>query len=149
MTIKTQYPSQMGVQKVSVFQWGCNFYDFDLSWLHSGQNRGPTVNFFVLFSRFRLISQARKVEMTHFKRPKSSTGCGQCREALGKGPTPSGGSGMHQERSLFWRNCARAGNFLGRSYCLQVANMIIFPLTANVPINRLTFPLIANVSING
>ena len=48
-----------------------------------------------------LISQARKVEMTHFKRPKSSTGCGQCWEALGKGPTPSRGSGMHQEGLLF------------------------------------------------
>ena len=69
--------------------------------------------------------------MTHFKRPKSSTGCGQCREALGKGPTASGGSGMHQEGSLFWGNCAWAGNFLGRSYCLQVANMLMFPLTAN------------------
>ena len=73
------------------FQWGGTFYVFDLFWLHSGQNRGPTVNFLVLFSRFRLISQARKVEMTHFKSPKSSTGCGQCREALGKGPTPSWG----------------------------------------------------------
>ena len=36
----------------------------------------------------------------------------------------------------YWRNCARAGNFLGRSYCLQVANMLMFPLTAKVPINR-------------
>ena len=89
------------------FQWGGTFYVCDLFWLHSGQNRGPTVNFLVLFSRFRLISQARKVEMTHFKGPKSSTGCGQCREALGKGPTPSGGSGMHQEGSFFWRNCAK------------------------------------------
>ena len=54
----------------------------------------------VLFSRFRLISHSRKVKMTHFKSPKSSTGCGQCREALGKGPTASGGSGMLQEGSL-------------------------------------------------
>ena len=54
----------------------------------------------------------------------------------GKGPTQSGGSGMHQEGSLFWRNFVWAGNFLGRSYCLQVANMLMFPLTANLPINR-------------
>jgi len=44
--------------------------------------------------------------MTHFKRPKSSTGCGQCREALGKGPTPSGGSGMPQEGSFFFGKMA-------------------------------------------
>ena len=54
---------------------------------------------------------------------------------------------MHQEGSLFWQNFAWAGHFLGRSYCLQVANMSMFPLTANVPIKRLTFPLTANVPI--
>ena len=48
------------------FSGGGNFYDFDLSCLHSGQNSEPTVNFFLLFISFRLISQARKVEMTHF-----------------------------------------------------------------------------------
>ena len=117
-----------------------------ISCLHSRQTRS-TFNFSVLFSHFRLVSQAMKVEMTHFKSPKLSTGCGQCREALGKGPTPSGGSGMHQEGSLFWRNYVRVGNFLGRSYCLQVANMFMFPLTANVLINRLMFPLTANSPI--
>ena len=39
--------------------------------------------------------------------------------------------GMHQKGSLFWQNFAWAGHFLGRSYCLQVANMSMFPLTAN------------------
>ena len=118
-------------QRNEDFSGGGNFCDLDFFWLHSGQNRGPTVNFFVLFSRFRPISQAREVEMTHFKRPKSSTGCGQSREALGRGPTPSGGSGMNQEGSLFCWNYAWAGNFLGRSYCLHVAHMLVFPLTAN------------------
>ena len=74
--------------------------------------------------------------MIHSKSPKSSTLCGQCREVLGKGPTPSGGSGMHQEGTLFWQIFAWAGNFLGRSYCLQVANMLMFALTATLPINR-------------
>ena len=53
-----------------------------------------------------------------------------------RGPTPSGGSGMHQEGTLFWQIFAWAGNFLGRSYCLQVANMLMFALTATLPINR-------------
>ena len=39
-----------------------------------------TLNFSILFSHFRHISQARKVKMTHFKSQKTSTGCGQCRE---------------------------------------------------------------------
>ncbi len=93
-------------------QWNEDFSGgatFMISWLHSGQNREATVSFFLLFSRFRLISQARKVEMTHFKRLKSSTGCGQCREALGKGPTPSGGSGMHQEGSFFGEIAPKSG----------------------------------------
>ena len=54
----------------------------------------------------------------------------------GKGPTPSGGSRKHQEGTLFWQIFAWAGNFLGRSYCLQVANMLMFALTATLPINR-------------
>ena len=29
-----------------------------------------------------------------------------------------------------------AGNVLGRSYCLQVANTLMYPLTADVPANR-------------
>ena len=43
--------------------------------------------FVVVFSS--LIYRARNVDITHFKSPKSSTGCGQCREALGKGPVLS------------------------------------------------------------
>ena len=123
-------------QQKGDFSGGAPFMFATFFYCTAGKTAGLPSIFFVLFSRFRLISQARKVKMTHFKRPKSSTGCDQCREALGKGPTPSGGSGMHQEGSFFWRNCARAGNFLGRSYCLQVANMLMFPLTAKVPINR-------------
>ena len=42
---------------------------------HERQIRGamPYGLVFVLFSHFRLISQARKVEVTHFKSPKTST----------------------------------------------------------------------------
>ena len=29
-----------------------------------------------------------------------------------------------------------AGNVLGRSYCLQVGNTLMYPLTADVPANR-------------
>ena len=51
--------------------------------------------------------------MTHFKRPKSSTGFDQCGEALGKGPTASGGSGMHQEGSLIGAICAGSAFYIG------------------------------------
>ena len=30
----------------------------------------------------------------------------------------------------------RAGNFLGRFYCLHVANTLMYPLTADIPTNR-------------
>ena len=60
-------------------------------------SKAVSLPFFVLLISFRLISQARKVEMTHFKRPKSSTGCGQCREALGKDLTALGVLGLLQE----------------------------------------------------
>ena len=37
-----------------------------------------------IFSHFSLISQAREVELRHFKSLKPSTWYGQCREAMGK-----------------------------------------------------------------
>ena len=49
---------------------------------------------------------------------------------------------------------ARAGKLLGRFYCLQVANRLMYPLTANIPINHqhlhypLIFPLTGNIPIN-
>ena len=39
------------------------------------------------------------------------------------------------QRTLFCQIFVWVGNFLGRSYCLQVANMLMFPLTASLPIN--------------
>ena len=45
-----------------------------------------TKNMALLGLKCRLISQAKKVKMTHFKSPKSSTWCGQCRESWGKDP---------------------------------------------------------------
>ena len=53
----------------------------------------------VLFSRSQLISQAWKVEMRQFERPKSSTWCCQCRKALGKVSESSGKPVMHHQGS--------------------------------------------------
>ena len=93
---------------------------------------GKTVSllstFFVLFSSFRLTSQARKVKMTHFKSLQDVADAGK---PWGRVHQDSRGSGIHQEWSIFSQNLVWAGNFLGRSYYLQVANMLMFPLTAN------------------
>ncbi len=100
-----------------------------------------------IFSHFSLISQARKVKMRHFKSLKSSTLYGQCRETIGKGLSLFSTAQWvkmwaiwSQNDSNFWfcgtNRFVRAGNFLGRSYCLLVANKLTYPLTADVPTNR-------------
>ena len=94
--------------------WGKKtFSNFDPFWLHSGPKCDPTVNNFALLSRWRPISQARKVKMRLCKRPTSSSWCGQCRQGWWKGPTPSWGSGRHQEGSILWANCNRLACFSG------------------------------------
>ena len=106
-----------------------------------------------IFSCFSLISQAREVELRHSKSLKSSTWYGQCRKAMEKCSslisTAQWAKNVSQLEHTWGQNdsnfrlCSlgenwfvRAGNFLGRSYCLHVANTFMYPLTADVPINR-------------
>ena len=124
-----------------------------------------------IFSHFSLISQAREVELRHSKSLKSSTWYGQCRKAMEKCSslisTAQWAKNVSQLEHTWGQNdsnfrlCSlgenwfvRAGNFLGRSYCLHVANTLIYPLTADIPINRwpthqpLMYSLTADILIN-
>ena len=99
-----------------------------------------------IFSRFSLISQAREVELRHSKSLKSSTWYGQCRKAMEKCSslisTAQWAKNVSQLEHTWGQNDSnfrlgenwfvRAGNFLGRSYCLHVANTLMYPLTAEV-----------------
>ena len=103
-----------------------------------------------IFSHFGLISQAREVELRHSKSLKSSNWYGQCRKAMEKCSslisTAQWTKNVSQLEHTWGQNDSnfrlgenwfvRAGNFLGRSYCLHVANMLMYPLTAEVIINR-------------
>ena len=106
-----------------------------------------------IFSHFSLISQAIGVELRHFKSLKPSTWYGQCREAMEKSSslflTAQWAKNVCQVEHTLAQNdsnfrlCSlgenrfkRAGNFLGRSYCLHVANTRMYPLTTDVPFNR-------------
>ena len=102
-------------------------------WLHSGHKCEPTV---------------------HSKSLKSSTWYGQCRKAMEKCSslisTTQWAKNVSQLEHTWGQNDSnfrlcrlgenwfvRVGNFLGRSYCLHIANTLMYPLTADVPINRL------------
>ena len=103
-----------------------------------------------IFSRFSLIFQTREVKLRHSKSLKSSTWHGQCRKAMEKCSslisTAQWAKNVSQLEHTWGQNDSnfrlgenwfvRAGNFLGRSYCLHVANTLMYPLTAHIPINR-------------
>ena len=90
-----------------------------------------------------------------FKSLKSSTWNGQCRKAMEKCSslisTAQWAKNVSQLEHTWGQNDSnfrlgenwfvRAGNFLGRSYCLHVANRLMYPLTTDVPTNHqlLTF----------
>ena len=123
----------------------CSRLFLTAQWAEMGANRQ-------IFSHFSLISQARKVKLRHSKSLKSSTWYGQCRKAMEKCSslisTAQWAKNVSQLEHTWGQNdsnfrlCGlgtnwfvRAGNFLGRSYCLHNANMLMYPLTADVPIN--------------
>ena len=74
-------------------------------------HRAAAVTKIALSSLCDSVSWASNVKMRHFKRQKSSSWCGQCREWMWEGPTPSGWSGKHQEGSVSWAICAHLASF--------------------------------------
>ena len=140
-------------------------------WLFLSAQQAKMWAYHHIFSHFSLISQARKVGLRHFKSLKPSTWYGQCRKAMEKCSslisTAQWAKNVSQlehtrgQNDSNFRLCGlganwfvRAGNFLGRSYCLHVANTLMYPLTADVPINcycthkPLMYPLTAAIPIN-